>query len=90
MRIGSAKHRRADLRRVRQDVLLLLEEREERHVPETPVAPTPTLPIETIARQLLDAIGGGSFTIQRKGEQTIAERAAELFDEEQRRLKRRW
>ncbi len=90
MRTGSAKHRRADLRRVRQDVLLLLEEREERHVPDATPETTPTLPIETIARQMLDSLGGGQITIQRKGEQTIAERAAELFEEEQRQMHRRW
>ncbi len=90
MRNGSAKHRRADLRRVRQDVLLLLEEREERHVPETPLETPPALPIESIARQLLDAIGGGELLVMRKGEQTIQQRAAELLEEEQRRLKRRW
>ena len=90
MRNSRAKDRRADLRRVRQDILIQLEEREARTIPEAAPAPMPTLPIETIARQLLDAIGGGLLQVMRKGEQTIQQRAQELFDEEQRRLKRRW
>ncbi len=91
MRNGSTKARRADLRRVRQDVLFLIEEQTAR-IEETPAPEekTPPAQLSTIARQMLDAIGGGSFTIYRKGSQTIQQRAAELAAEEQRRLKRRW
>ncbi len=92
MRNGSTKARRADLRRVRQDVLLLIEEQTARIpalvAPEEKTAPAH---LSTIARQMLDAIGGGSFTIYRKGEgPTIQQRAQELAEEEQRRLKLRW
>ncbi len=90
MRNSSAKARRADLRRVRQDVLIQLHELEARTIPDAPPAPLVTLPIETIAERMLDAIGGGQLRVMRKGEQTIEQRAAELLEEEQRRLKRRW
>jgi len=94
MRTGNAKARRADLRRVRQDVLFLIEEQTAR----TNCADVGTIEeekpppaITAIAQQMLDAIGGGTFTIYRKGEgPTIQQRAAEQFEEEQRRLKLRW
>jgi len=92
MRNGSTKARRADLRRVRQDVLILLEEQEAR-ITKAPAPEEKTAPaqLSTIARQMLDAIGGGSFTIHRKGmAPTIQQRAQELAEEEQRRLKLRW
>ncbi len=92
MRNGSTKARRADLRRVRQDVLFLIEEQTAR-IAETPAPEekTPPAQLSTIARQMLDAIGGGSFTIHRKGmAPTIQQRAQELAEEEQRRLKLRW
>ncbi len=92
MRNGRVKDRRADLRRVRQDVLLLIDEQTAR-IEETPAPEEKTAPalLESICLAMLDAIGGGSFTIHRKGEgPTIQQRAAELLEEEQRRLKRRW
>jgi hypothetical protein len=98
MRNGRTKQRRADLRQLRLDILLLLEEQETRTSPEElPVeetAPASRAPCTggfiTIAQQMLDAIGGGQLRVMRKGSQTIEQRAAELFDEEQRQLKRRW
>jgi len=92
MRNGSTKVRRADLRRVRQDVLLLIDEQTAR-ITETPAPEekSPHAHLKTMARQMLDAIGGGSFTIYRKGESpSIQQRAQELAEEEQRRLKLRW
>jgi len=95
MRNGSTKARRADLRRVRQDVLFLIEEQTARtnspDVGRIEEEKTPPAQLSTIARQMLDAIGGGSFTIYRKGmAPSIQQRAQELVEEEQRRLKRRW
>src|SRR6266702_858146 len=51
--------------------------------------PPPAL-LETIARRLLDELGGGQLVIMKRGAQTIQERAAELVEEEQRSQKRRW
>jgi hypothetical protein len=84
---------RADLTSVRQDILIKLEELEERinspdvgRIPEeTTVA---TLPIEAIAQRMIDALGGEwTFTIERKGTgQTIQQAARALRIEEEKRL----
>ncbi len=91
MRRKSKRDLRADLRTVRQDVLIKIEELEERHVPEAePEEKTTPAMLETIARQMLDELGGGQLVIMKRGAQTIQERAAELVEEEQRSQKRRW
>ena len=91
MRNGIRKKLRADLRQVRQDVLIQLQEREARTIPEAePEEKTSPALLETIARQMLEELGGGHLVIMKRGAQTIQERAAELVEEEQCRLKRRW
>ena len=100
MRRKSKRDLRADLVAVRQDVLFRLQETEPA-VPSPTCSPTfpPTFPpteqpppalLETIARRLLDELGGGQLVIMKRGAQTIQERAAELVEEEQRSQKRRW
>jgi hypothetical protein len=89
MRNGIRRKLRADLARVRQDVLIKLEEAEERlspasrNIPEE--KPSPAL-LETIAQRMLDELGGGEFRIMLKGEQMCKERARELRIEEEKRL----
>ncbi len=93
MRRKSKRDLRADLRTVRQDILLKIEEVEERtssdleHVPEEKTAPAL---LETIGRQMLEELGGGEFRIMLKGEQTLAQRVAELAEEKSRQLHLRW
>ncbi len=100
MRNGIRRKLRADLVAVRQEVLFRLQETEPA-VPSPTCSPTfpPTFPpteqpppalLETIARRLLDELGGGQLVIMKRGAQTIQERAAELVEEEQRSQKRRW
>jgi hypothetical protein len=91
MKNGRAKARRADLRRVRQDILVLLEEHEARITQEVKLeAETPPAILEVIAIRMLDELGGGEFRIMLKGEQTLAQRVAELAEEKERQLKRIW
>ena len=100
MRNGIRRKLRADLVAVRQEVLFRLQETEPA-VPSPTCSPTfpPTFPpteqpppalLETIARRLLDELGGGQLVIMKRGAQTIQERAAELVEEEKRSQKRRW
>ncbi len=91
MRNGIRRKLRADLRHVRQAILIKIEELEERHVPEAePVEKTSPAMLETIASRMLDELGGGEFRIMLKGEQTLAQRVAELAEEKQRQLHLRW
>ena len=104
MRRKSKRDLRADLVAVRQDVLFRLQETEPA-VPSPTCSPTcsptfpPTFPpteqtppalLETIATRMLDELGGGEFRIMLKGEQTLAQRVAELAEEKQRMLHLRW
>ncbi len=91
MRRKRKRDLRADLVAVRQDVLIKIEELEERHIPEVePIEKTSPAMLETIAKLMLDELGGGEFAVMLKGEQTLAQRVAELAEEKQRMLHLRW
>ncbi len=85
---------RADLRAVRQDVLIKIEEAEfslrKENLSSAPEEKTAPAMLETIAQRLLDELGGGEFRIMLRGEQTIEQRAAEYHEEDLRRLKLVW
>src|SRR6266567_4282969 len=100
MRRKSKRDLRTDLVAVRQEILFRLQETEPA-VPSPTCSPTcsPTFPpteqpppalLETIAARMLDELGGGEFRIMLKGEQTLAQRVAELAEEKQRMLHLRW
>jgi hypothetical protein len=46
--------------------------------------------LEALAQRLLSAIGGGQLRVMKRGEQTIAQRAQELAEEDARKRKHRW
>ncbi len=74
MRNGSTKARRADLRRVRQDVLFLIEEQTAR-IAETPAPEekTPPAQLSTIARQMADDTAAGARACRRRAAPLEAE-----------------
>jgi hypothetical protein len=88
MRNGIRRKLRADLARVRQEILFKLEEVEEKISPrgEKSEEQTPPARLETIATILLAELGGGEFAVMLKGEQTCKERAREMRIEEEKRL----
>ena len=90
MRNGRAKKLREDLRAVRQEILILIEEHEARfpieEKKEEMKEETAPAHLETIARLMLEELGGGEFRIMLKGEQNCRERARELRIEEEKRL----
>ncbi len=94
MRNGIRRKLRADLRQVRQDILIKIEEQETSflHAEKKEEIKEETTPahLESIAKLMLDELGGGEFRMMLKGEQTLAQRVAELAEEKQRMLHLRW